>query len=107
MTTEIGQRIVCAANRLHLLTGETYLVLGARHWDPHMHRFANALKRILQEKFPYEKKLWRHDIKTDQGFVDQRNNFLTREEAWKVAEAAGQILRVTGEEGVLYSEDLY
>ena len=51
------------------------------------------------------------DTKSESGFVDNRGNFLTRTEAWKVAEAAGQILyRVGGDEtngGTLYSENLY
>ena len=55
------------------------------------------------------------------GFVDQHNEFLTRAEAWKVADAAGQIRRPTtwerdyesqrvpgiGAEGLLFSENLY
>ena len=43
-----------------------------------------------------------------QGFIDQRGNFLTREEAWIVAEASGQIIRRVGGDGKkLYSENLY
>ena len=43
-----------------------------------------------------------------QGFVDQFGTFLTREEAWKVAIEAHQIIRrVGGDEGRLYSENLY
>lgn len=55
------------------------------------------------------------------GFIDQDQKFLTREEAWKVADAAGQIRRPTGyeqnydnqrkpgigDEGLLFSENLY
>lgn len=51
------------------------------------------------------------NIKSEAGFVDNFGNFLTRTEAWKVAEAAGQILyRVGGDTangGTLYSENLY
>lgn len=47
----------------------------------------------------------------EQGFVDQRGVFLSREEAWRVAEAAGQIRRRVGGDtrngGTLYSENLY
>ena len=47
--------------------------------------------------------------KIEQGFIDQCGNFLTREEAWKVAEAADQIIRTgPGFSGpMLYSENLY
>jgi hypothetical protein len=55
------------------------------------------------------------------GFVDQDNVFMSRAEAWKVADAAGQIRRPTGleknydshrapnigDEGLLFSENLY
>ena len=55
------------------------------------------------------------------GFLDNEQTFLTRSEAWKVADAAGQILRPTGheqdysrarrpgvgDEGMLFSENLY
>lgn len=55
------------------------------------------------------------------GFVDQHNEFMTRAEAWKVADAAGQIRRPkgferhyddwreagVGDEGLLFSENLY
>ena len=44
----------------------------------------------------------------EQGFVDQRGMFMTREEAWAVAEAAGQIVRRCGGDGEkLFSENLY
>lgn len=55
------------------------------------------------------------------GFVDQHNKFLTRTEAWVVADRAGQIRRPrglernydshrkpnVGDEGMLFSENLY
>lgn len=55
------------------------------------------------------------------GFVDNKSVFLTRQEAWKVADEAGQIRRPTGwekdysearpagigDEGMLFSENLY
>lgn len=55
------------------------------------------------------------------GFLDQHGNFLTRAEAWKVADMAGQIRCPTGferhhdnvrpagigDEGLLFSENLY
>lgn len=45
----------------------------------------------------------------EQGFIDQWGTFMTREQAWRVAEVAGQILyRVGGDyNGTLYSENLY
>lgn len=44
----------------------------------------------------------------EQGFIDQRGTFLTREEAWDVAEKAGQIIvNDSTRRGVLHSEDLW
>ncbi len=44
----------------------------------------------------------------EQGFIDQWRVFMTREEAWLVAEAARQIIyRGNWGAGVLYSENLY
>jgi hypothetical protein len=44
-----------------------------------------------------------HDVRTEQGFVDQYGVYMSRREAWVVAKAAGQIKEVFTE-GVLYSE---
>jgi hypothetical protein len=83
-------RIVCAANRKRF-TGE--VVLGIRHWDAFM-------RHLDAEGDP-----------VDQGFIDNKGNFLSRTEAWKVAEAAVQIIRRCGGDdtdgGTLYSENLY
>ncbi|RSK75882.1 hypothetical protein EJ774_23675 [Pandoraea apista] len=86
------RRIVCAANRKRF-TGE--IVLGIRHWDAFMRR----------DMFDSE------GDPVDQGFVDQHGRFLSRTEAWKVAKAAGQIIRRCGGDeadgSTLYSENLY
>lgn len=90
-----AQYIVCAANRLP----NGHLLLGARHWDQKMRD---------QYKLSGSEDIVDFD---NQGFMDQRGNFLTRTEAWKVAEKAGQIrYRCGGDEadgGTLYSENLY
>lgn len=89
------RRVVCAA--IQAEDGE--VLLGIRHYSPDMHRQIRAR--------PDGKKFYSAG-NVQQGFVDQWGNFLTREEAWKVAEAQGQILdRVGGDGGVLYSENLY
>lgn len=84
---DLGRRVVCAA--LRDINGT--IICGPRHWD--------SICRASS------KDGW------TQGFVDQRGVFMTREEAWKVAEAAGQILRICGGEtvngGRLFSENLY
>lgn len=44
-----------------------------------------------------------------QGFLTSTGRFVSRKEAWVIAEAAGQILRCTSTSGpgTLYSEDLW
>ncbi len=93
------RRIVCAAIR----ASDGSVVLGIRHYSADMHRQLDV--RTDRQKF-----LHRHD--EDQGFVDQHGTFLTREEAYSVAQAAGQILHPEhcgqGLDGPkLYSEGLY
>lgn len=92
------RRVVCAANR-----HGGYLLIGARHWDAQMRAQA---QNVPEHIHPFHAD-W------EQGFIDQYEKFMTREEAWLVAEAAGQIrYRCGGDmssEGVgkLYSENLY
>ena len=87
-------RIVCAANRFK----DGLILVGARHWDMLMHRQMDAIGRDDREQ-------------PEQGFVDQFGAFYSRTEAWKIAEANGQIIRRCGGDtengGTLYSENLY
>lgn len=87
-TKFMERRIVCAAIRRK--TGHPTIVCGVRHWD----------RLMLASAFCHDG--W------EQGFVDNRGDFLTREEAHKVATEAGQITRrCGGDEGRLFSENLY
>lgn len=89
------QMIVCAANKY----GDR-LVLGVRHHDALMQRVLRESDYAMHQRCDEE-----------QGFVDNRGNFLSRTEAWKVAEEAGQIIHRCGGDtangGTLYSENLY
>lgn len=86
------QRVVCAA----LKDESGRIVTGARHFD------AVMMEQIRRGPNP---DAWRA---ADQGFIDQRGAFLTREEARKIAEQQGQILEECGGNGIdLYSENLY
>lgn len=89
------RRIVCAAIRAE----DDDVLIGIRHYSADMHK--QIYRRVDGEKFTH-----RHG--DDQGFVDQHGVYLTREEAYKVALAANQIVRpqaCTNNE--LYSEGLY
>lgn len=72
------RRVVCAAIR----ASEGSVLLGIRHYSADMH--AQIAARRDGEKFKH-----RHD--EDQGFVDQHGVYMTREEAYQVALAAGQV----------------
>ena len=90
------RRVVCAACRS---SKSGAIVLGPRHMD--------AVMRVHVHLTP------NHDFHDfdEQGFIDQWGIYMNRQEAWKVAEAANQILyRCGGDEakgGTLYSENLY
>lgn len=89
---DLGVRIVCAAN----MYADNAIVAGVRHLD------VNMRKQVERQT------LWTPSV---QGFLDNKGRFHTRREAWKIAEAAGQILRRVGGDttdgGTLYSENLY
>lgn len=95
-------RIICAANRIFRVnTGgvrEELIVAGARHHDSVMNPVLIKL---------YDLGYWRSEER-HQGFIDQHGKFYSREEAWVIAQANNQIVRrVGGDEGCLYSENLY
>lgn len=91
-----SNRIVCAANK-NPLTGN--IVLGVRHHD-----------QLMNEQIRREATINEY---TEQGFVDRNYVWHTREDAWKIAQAAGQLIcieswnNVVGYNGTLYSENLY
>ena len=70
-----------------------HLIIGNRHFCPIMHMQIDLLGLNSRK----------HNISTDQGFVDQWGIYMSRQEAWNVAKKQGQIKEVF-EEGVLYSE---
>lgn len=87
--------IVCAAMRCRR-TG--HIVCSVRHWDITTHWLFPTTKEACE-------------FEDEQGFIDNKYEFLNRQEAWKVAKAAGQIKRRVGGDdingGTLYSENLY
>lgn len=85
-------RVVCAA----LKDANGRIVTGARHFDSVM------MEQIKRGPAVDD---WRG---ADQGFIDQKGNYLTREEAHVIASANKQILRRVGsDECSLFSENLY
>lgn len=86
--------VVCAA-LFHPETGR--IITGPRHFCPTMRQ-----QILASEGFPF----WKTGAVT-QGFVDQFGAFLTRKDAWIIAERNGQIKREVSSPGTLYSENLY
>ena len=86
-------RIVSAANRLPC----GLVLIGARHCDSLMRAQAKAAGKKM--------------TRSEQGFVNQHCEYLTRTEAWKVAIKTNQIIfrcgGDTADGGTLYSENLY
>ena len=86
--------IVAAANKL----SSSLIVVGVRHHDKIMREQIRAAGKIKE------------GIKSEQGFIDNSGNFLTREDAVIIAKEAGQLntfRRKTWPEHMLFSEDLY
>lgn len=84
--------VVCAANRRK----DGLIVCGARHYDPIMRAMMAATGG---------RDAW---ISSEQGFIDAKGKFLTREEAHTLAKENGQIkYRCGGDEDILFSENLY
>jgi hypothetical protein len=90
---EAKRRVSCAA----IKCDDGTVVTGARHYSPDMRRL---MERIYGEGY------WKHEA--EQGFVDNRGDFLTREQAFVLARESGQCPHLPAD-GVacLFSEDLY
>ena len=87
------QRVICAACRKGGV-----IICSPRHMD-------SVARRVI-DQLEEDDPCWY--TASEQGFVDQFGNFLTRQEAWIVAERAGQIKNRCGGDGVkLFSENLY
>lgn len=102
-------RIVCAAIRhTGTVRGQRLIITGARHYDQIMRANILALFHHVMDR-ETAREMADHEgwYACEQGFIDNKGEFLTREQAWIIAEKAGQIRKVTGTAGTLYSEDLY
>lgn len=90
------RRVVCAATKFQTEHGEI-VIASPRHYDK---TCVTVLKELRSHAFVAE---------IDQGFLDQFGEFMTRKQAFLVAQEAGQIIRTCGSEhtGRLYSENLY
>lgn len=88
-------RVVCAAIR----AADGDVLIGLRHYSADMHE--QIRQRLDGGKFAH-----RHG--DDQGFVDQFGNYMTREQAYRLALQNGQILRPEAcRRDELFSEGLY
>lgn len=95
-----GRFVVCAACKYGDL-----ILCGARHFSPAM---CSQLDKIREDGLIEMDNLGR----AEQGFVDQYDVFMSREEAYEVALAAGQLNTRRSKSSnpgskTLFSEDLY
>ena len=102
----IQRVVVCAANKVYSDVWEDgWLIIPAnRHHSPLMNKLYDALDC---SRFTGSIKL---DLRrTEQGFIDQWGDFMSREEALKVALASGQRINMkrNGSSTQLFSEGLY
>lgn len=72
------RRVVCAAIR----AADGELLLGIRHYSPDMHK--QIEQRVDGHKF-------KRRMDKDQGFVDQWGNWISRSDAYQIAEATGRL----------------
>jgi len=87
------ERIICAAVR----ASDGYVFRGQWHATAMYAPFGlQGMPKYKDEK-PHG---------DDQGFVTSLDRYVTREEAWEIAKAAGQLNSRDHQEGELYSEDL-
>lgn len=77
-----------------------YIVTGTRHYCPIMQMQIQSVGADLLDEWLAEGGM---DI-AEQGFTDQYGRFLTREQGYIIAKAAGQIIRHDSSPGTLYSE---
>lgn len=99
------RKVVCAANK-HKETG--IVTIGARHFDSWMMQQIDRLVEQHKGQIDFTPTTW------ECGFIDNKDNYLTRNEAYDVAVFNGQVSN--GDSGwffvepvdpVLISEDLY
>lgn len=91
-----GHRIVCAAVKL----ADGLIICGVRHFD-------HLMRAMLPEDLSEARVVLKGH---EEGFVDNKYEFVDREAAWDIADAAGQIRDIDAEgcvPGVLHSEDLW
>ena len=87
--------ILCAAVKFHIdATDEDVVLCGWRHGNIY-----NQLKCLGFKPQQGYKRI-------SDGFIDDKGNFLTREEAFLHAKECGQI-QTEKENGIIYTEDLY
>lgn len=97
-------RVVCAAVR----TKQGLIICGARHNDNIMKGVVERIVSLQLSAGILPDKEYDLFRPTEDGFLNNKGEFLTREEAWSIAEKAGQIRPHPSQKpGVLHSEDLY
>lgn len=112
MAASEQHRIVCSA-MLVKVNEYQVIIPSVRHFDMLVHGLIALVSIGIRQKFPHlsngQIASLFHDA--EQGFVDNRGEFLTREEAWPVAMNANQIIHRHPSDqnngGTLWSENIH
>lgn len=99
---EVQRKIVCAANRFTMADGSFLIIPASRHYSPIM----RGLAKMLSEAGIIKTMMVCGD---DQGFIDQFDDYHTREDAMIIAKSSGQAFdpERNGHNVELFSEGLY
>ena len=108
---KFGRVVVTAANRYVLPGDKTLLLVGARHWSHAMHLQWDQIKPTLKTQVDEAGYIAIRESEV-QGFVDQWDEFMTREQAYVVARMAKQLNVRRPKSGsvtepILWSEDIH
>lgn len=98
----VQRKIVCAANRFEMKDGTPLIIPASRHYSPIM----RSLAKMLAEHGIIKTMMVSGD---DQGFIDQFDNYHTREVGLDIVKHSGQAFdpERNGHNRELFSEGLY
>ncbi|QEQ94862.1 hypothetical protein pEaSNUABM56_00062 [Erwinia phage pEa_SNUABM_56] len=98
----VQRKIVCAANVFRLINDEKIVIPASRHYS----KIMGGLAKMLKEKGIIQTNIVAGD---NQGFIDQFDDYHTREDAFIIAQHSGQPFDAerNGHNRELFSEGLY
>lgn len=98
----VQRKIVCAANKFQLKDGTPIVIPASRHYS----RIMGGLAKMLKQQGIIKTNIVAGD---NQGFIDQFDDYHTREDAYIIVQHSGQAFNAerNGHVRELFSEGLY